>query len=680
MDYIKKVICIEDVRTRTQGLMPYYEFGKEYAPHGSGCQSVSSLGLTTATGDNGNWGQFVANPCFLGDNKTYNTMLHNYYTLLNMVRDGIKLRRVKTKEGEIIFTEDLGAFSYGNCPSGGTGFIGGDEPDYLYAYAAYDINDFHTTDIESLRDETKRIYRTDLTVNDDFIVLIKDFDLFKGCARYLDGTAHNQVSNVPLNGDDHHRWAQYCQIVDACIGKLNIPARIYNKHLKVPKSMAMADINSYIAWLKENKNPSGDCCSWRLWEDRGGDEMLEFLNAHKDDYTNTLNKLNGLQYRVPYMEMPLLLSQSFTDVGVFTNVDGVDYEENLTDKQRPHGIGSPTGLTIDEIRMGHARKTHPTTGDTAIEVESLIKTLRSKKKYMDDRDNTLPGLFRKFAGNPYGKYITVTKNGGTWTTAATTSNFTNGDGLPSSSVKNTSFYRSITTVAAGIRIAEVEEIESGEIDPAGTTYIFKVKYDNSPSSPMDIPYAPGNIANAYYDREKRRYRGDFILDIDRFTEDGATKVRFEYVIGGFFRVTSTGEFAAYIGGGDIYQEEYVIDTHHVDYVALDGVDDVPVYSEYIDFEADAKEFYSPRYNLYRTGNTANITELSTGEYWNENYSYDAYLTKEDYLINFSSPPKVDVNVTIDRGGVSAFERHYKLAECNTMQDLENYANGWFFEQ
>jgi hypothetical protein len=42
------------------------------------------------------------------------------------------------------------------------------------------------------------------------------------------------------------------------------------------------------------------------------------------------------------------------------------------------------------------------------------------------------------------------------------------------------------------------------------------------------------------------------------------------------------------------------------------------------------------------------------------------------------PPKVDVNVTIDRGGVSVFEKHYKLAECNTMQDLQNYHNGEFF--
>jgi hypothetical protein len=69
--------------------------------------------------------------------------------------------------------------------------------------------------------------------------------------------------------------------------------------------------------------------------------------------------------------------------------------------------------------------------------------------------------------------------------------------------------------------------------------------------------------------------------------------------------------------------------------------------------------------------------MTTGEIWNEEDAYDAYLTKEEYLINFSLPPKTDVNVTIDRGGVSAFEKHYKLSECNTMSDLINYGNNFF---
>ena len=249
MDFIKKTICLEGARTRTQGLMPYYAFGEKYNQHSIGCSSVGTLELETATGENGNWGQFVANPCFLAENnKTYEAMLRKYYDLLNMVREGVKLRKVQTKEGEIIFTEDLGAFSW-NSTSGC--FSGGTEPDFLYGYAAYDANDFYSTGIESQRDETKRIYRSNKEVGDTFIVLIEDYETFNKLSSYLDGTGYQQVgAGVTIEtGPEHFKWVRYCQVVDACIGKINIPASIYNKHIKVPKSMPCVDVQPYIDWL-----------------------------------------------------------------------------------------------------------------------------------------------------------------------------------------------------------------------------------------------------------------------------------------------------------------------------------------------------------------------------------------------------------------------------------------------
>ena len=142
MDYVKKIISIEDARTRTQGLMPYFELGKIYPSFDDITteRTVPVLGLETASGDNGNWGQIVANPAFL-NGKNYETMLKRYYTLLNDARNGIKLRKVETKDNEVIFTEDIGVFSLdGEC------FSGGEEPDYIYEYAAYDTNQFYSTE------------------------------------------------------------------------------------------------------------------------------------------------------------------------------------------------------------------------------------------------------------------------------------------------------------------------------------------------------------------------------------------------------------------------------------------------------------------------------------------------------------------------------------------------------
>ena len=822
MDYIKKIICIEDARTRTQGLMPYYEFGKEYPQHAGAhcptdsetpeetCATFECLDLESTEGnDNGNWGQFVANPCFLAKkDKTYEGMLHAYYSLLNMVRNGVKLRKVETKNHEIIFTEDIGAFEWkGECFSGGT------EPDFLYDYAAYNAKNFYSTEIDSLREETRHIYRANITVEDDFIVLIEDYEKFQVCADYLNEvTIPSSITDKQVVGTEHTKWASYCKVVDEFIGKINIPASIYNKHIKVPKSMPCADVNSYIKWLEEY--PNEDCCNARLWEDMGGSEMLEELRKYEDVCKNKREALEALPYAVPYISMPLLLTQNTTDIGVLTDIDPVEYDDALNgpsasegEDTRPHGklqlsqndsgftkqeelkaiINNGKCLTIDQIIMEHSANTNGT-----IEVESMLNTLRSPKKYLDDDNNVLPGKFKQF-DNPAGQmYVCIKKSdevfyklqvsaqtivdgevvdyclkyvvdegmtidefmqhcdtsniiqttpGIFWPNltqdqateklaeekakydAADTSNkyelcvaesawemepipgqwnADNGDGMESAAVvyppgdanyrsANGKFYRTITTQAAGIRIAVTEEDEKSTRegvdhdyrDPYKTHYYFFVKYNNTPEFPMDIPFEDGNTANVYLVSAGTEggtdwiYRGDFIPNSG--VDDRGTELDVHYVIGGYFRSDERGTFVeqVYPESGDVYAEKYTIDNSHVDLVPLDGVADVPVYSRYIDFEGAAKEFYSPRYNLYRTGNTANIIRLTTMDAWNKDFAIDAYLAKEEYLTNFSSPPKVDVNVTIDRGGVSAFEKHYKLAECNTMQDLVNYGNNFF---
>ena len=732
MDYIKRKICLEGARTRTQGLMPYYEFG------------TGNRELVSADGPNGNWGQFVANPCFLAnEGKTYETMLRNYYSILNMVRSGVKLRKVETKGGEIIFTEDVGAFEWkGECFSGGT------EPNYLYEYAAYDAENFTSVQIDSLREETRNIYRATIQDKDkhNFIVLIKDYEKFQKYASYFDVvTIPSSVTDKTIGTDVHKKWADYCEIVDDLIGNIKVPASIFNKHIKVPKTMPCAVVEGYKEWLENYQSLSADCCNMRLWEDMGGEDMLDFLSGYGDVCKEKREKIEAIDsgYSIPYIEIPLLIRQNYTDVGVLTNIDGVEYDETISgavrsNSTRPHGymsanteyeecglteydiallVHSGVGLCIDQIVMGSKINEHPTTEEYEtnpsdytdengftkypIEVESLLWTLRDKKKYTDDKDNVLPGLFQKFS-NPAGQMYACVKSGGTWEMKQLEqkpADCKNGDGLFSQDVAEGgtrypdsddfrtaagNLYRTITTPSAGIRIAETEEEETGIQAPNYYHYFFMVKYNNSPESPMTIPYKKGNTANVYLVQSGTSggtdwvYRGDFIDTIS----SGNSVFEATYVIGGYYSGDSRGNFISPVTGtGDIYREKYTLQEEHVDYVALDGVDNVPVYSDYIDFDGAAKEFYSPRYGLYRTGNTANIISATSGEFWvkkdDGSYANDAYLAKEEYLTAFSLPPKVDVNVTIDRGGVSAFEKHYKLSECNTMQDLTQYGNNFF---
>ena len=50
---------------------------------------------------------------------------------------------------------------------------------------------------------------------------------------------------------------------------------------------------------------------------------------------------------------------------------------------------------------------------------------------------------------------------------------------------------------------------------------------------------------------------------------------------------------------------------------------------------------------------------------------------EDYKLGITFIDNNAGSVAIDRGNAAAFERHLRLSENKTMQDLEQYGNGFF---
>lgn len=63
--------------------------------------------------------------------------------------------------------------------------------------------------------------------------------------------------------------------------------------------------------------------------------------------------------------------------------------------------------------------------------------------------------------------------------------------------------------------------------------------------------------------------------------------------------------------------------------------------------------------------------------WNETNVGHSGLTKEEYLFGITSEPQVFSDVFIDRGVISPKEKHLKLGEVRTLNDLINYGNGFF---
>lgn len=105
----------------------------------------------------------------------------------------------------------------------------------------------------------------------------------------------------------------------------------------------------------------------------------------------------------------------------------------------------------------------------------------------------------------------------------------------------------------------------------------------------------------------------------------------------------------------------------------------PTYVTYkeIDFNNKLVTIYNKDFGLSREGNLAEIQGLPTGEIWNKDEAISSPVIKKEYLNHISEEPIIGVDVTFDRGNASAFENHFKLAECNTYEDIENYGNNYF---
>ena len=176
--------------------------------------------------------------------------------------------------------------------------------------------------------------------------------------------------------------------------------------------------------------------------------------------------------------------------------------------------------------------------------------------------------------------------------------------------------------------------------------------------------------------EKRNiesYDGEFsgTVKYDKITNvtivDDNTKV-IEYVIG-----ATEGEPIETSG-------IHYVDTYHyygnvfAD-VVIDGYYKAQVLYEKI--SSDEESAYSEDFDASRNYVQSKITGMEIGTQWTPESSLRAYLYTDDSYDNLIEYPKIDVDITFNRGNAAAWESHFKLSECNTFEDLQNYGNNYF---
>lgn len=349
---------------------------------------------------------------------------------------------------------------------------------------------------------------------------------------------------------------------------------------------------------------------------------------------------DGGTYVTPYIEIPLALNQDIADLGHMT-----DYQDEFIDE-----IGEPIGLfpNLDGVSVDTKFRNNipnPLSASTVEELtgfttDSKLQFLRSKKLYTDDDGNLLPGVYSSISANTFYRF-TYHPSSGTFNIAKqdSASAYTCSDGELVGPGEQK--YRTAT-------IAETAKALLKYNDSPDGSYYFLIKYKNDAATPMDIPFEQGKNG---------------IISADTLSTPGFINI-------------------IYSANDITYKETYKYNPSVSAETTLDGFENITIYYNEIDYDFTKQTIYNKHYGVEREGNLADIISYNIADVWGKDgsmseYTVNAPIFKEEYLLGISSTFKADVNVTINRGNAAAFERHFKLSECNTMEDLENNGNNIF---
>lgn len=412
-----------------------------------------------------------------------------------------------------------------------------------------------------------------------------------------------------------------------------------------------------------------------LYERYGG---IDFVKAvHEIIYTD-----DSRFSEVPYIPIHVLLTNSFDSIGIMSlyeddmfdwgkfpkDFSGSGFDNEFDYFEKKYVEGSGFTRYIDDLGQGYTEE--------PVQLESKLLTLREKLYIQDDNGKTIPAIFEDFdtEQDKKGKFfeciLTQYEISGITYYRWEIYNYQNSDNLVCADDEivraNEMKYRTMTVFETLLSQLSLTPASVGD------KYYFLVKYNNSQGTPARIPFSENVIFNqdvSEYEGEST-YTGDLISAItinDNYIE-------FIYVIGAVF----SGETYTNYSGGTIYKETYPYLTNVEGEIDIDGFSGISYWYNYVDFDGTKQQIINKDFNLTKEVNIADIVGMTTGDVWRKDGSvYNSPLIKEDYLMGITMNPVTDIDVEIDRGNAAAFERHFRLSECNTLQDLEENGNGFY---
>lgn len=453
---------------------------------------------------------------------------------------------------------------------------------------------------------------------------------------------------------------------------------------------AKALVTLYNSLKAKGEYDVGLCCAKERYERMGGDVMLQWLKAHLDDG-------NDIAEQLKTCAITTILSPA-----IHCNI-------NLT------GMRSDMGLVYPLIENWQKGKSY-VKGQLIIYNDKLYRV-----KEDIDTGGKAPEIV---CGSKWNNLILENEfNEDVFTELTAKSN---------TSSENVFTYISESQLKACRRPIDYTNTDGDiEIPEKGEDWLFYYRV-NEPANLEVMTDGLGNICTIDGrppTTDNLAITGNIIESITNITNNDGVKVLcFNYVIGAHLLLNKTLENTTDDDGNTIYHipsdaeyrrdgktgveftEEYIYEDEETRLLVEGGVDDddeiftpeldyyvgqkQPGEKQQLSFDSSAKYPFSTVYNqmVYNANfgdTTVKITAIPSNiiEYGpsgnvifkpeKDDVQHIPYMRKE-YQYNVSYPDEVTDDVYIRRGNGAAFERHIKLSEVKTMEDMDNYANGGFF--
>ena len=397
------------------------------------------------------------------------------------------------------------------------------------------------------------------------------------------------------------------------------------------------------------------------------DNIPEYFDIYLRMADGSIYSEESAEPEAPVLSVPVLLTQDYTKNGPVRVINyNLDENGNLVEVTLPNDIA---GLTYtDNCR-----------------VESKLKTLMVDDVVIDEETNEPTGFRLILTGQQ--KVVKVTYMGtdssdtyfrltaddsvsgdvDTYWTTATTSISQNGYVV-------TDDIFAVLNQGTKYTMASLLESAMSKMKQAGISVgdycNFLILNDKT-----DIPYIEGLTFNKSVININGDYKADFVDEIE--VDDSGETITFTYVIGGDFAITPNDTGGTYVDGSGIrYTEAYPYYPESVEFITIDGCSGVPVTYDKIDYAGASIEVYNPWLRRSRTAIVTDRLSFAGNDVWIGEPAHP--VATDDKYSSLIFGPKITANIEFNRGNATAFERHFKLSECNTVADIDSYGNNSYF--